>query len=168
MAHLHSVYDTDMHFSIDPVTRTIKNESGKITLIQNDHNSERFTFECPRYIDGHDMSLCNKVEIHYINLGSNTKGVYECDDFQISPESDDVVICSWLLSHNVTSKAGSLNFVLHFVCLTNDVIDYSWSTAIHSSISISNGINNSETIVEENVDVLEQWSPNQAAGHCPL
>ena len=48
MAHIHSVYDNDTHFKIDPATRQISNESGKVVLMQNDHNSERFTFEIPR------------------------------------------------------------------------------------------------------------------------
>ena len=44
MAHKHSVYDTDTHFSINQITQAIKNESSsKTTLIQYDHNSERFT-----------------------------------------------------------------------------------------------------------------------------
>lgn len=44
MKQKHSVYDTDAHFSISAATRSIKNESTtKTTVIQNDHNSERFT-----------------------------------------------------------------------------------------------------------------------------
>ena len=50
MAHTHDVIDYDKHFVIDPVTRQIDNKSGKIVLMQNDHNSERFTFEIPRYV----------------------------------------------------------------------------------------------------------------------
>ena len=52
MAHQHGVYDTDKHFVIDSNTRKIENQSkSKITLIQNDHDSERFTFEIPRYVE---------------------------------------------------------------------------------------------------------------------
>lgn len=66
MAHKHSVYDTDPHFAIDPITRAITNQSTtKTQLMQYDHNSERFTFEIPRLVDGHDMKLCDKIEIHY-------------------------------------------------------------------------------------------------------
>ena len=65
MAHKHSVIDTDKHFVIDPVTREITNNSEKLSLMQNDHNSETYTFEIPRNIDGHEMALCNVVEIHY-------------------------------------------------------------------------------------------------------
>ena len=161
MAHLHSVYDNDTHFKIDPVTRQISNESGKVILMQNDHNSERFTFEIPRYIDGHDMSTCNKVEVHYINLKADKterhSDVYPVEDLQISPASEDVVICSWLISQNATKYAGSLNFVLRYACLTGSVIDYQWYTDIHKGISVSESISNTESAATEYNDVLEAW-----------
>ena len=68
MAHEHIVRDGDKHFSIDPVTRKITNESGKFVLMQHDHNSERFTFSIPKNVDGHDMSLCNSIKVHYLNV----------------------------------------------------------------------------------------------------
>ena len=162
MAHTHSIYDTDPHFSIDAKTRVISNLSGdKWTLIQYDHNSERITFELPRYIDSHDMTLCNQVQVHYINIGENgerTAGIYEVTDLDVSPDSDDVVICSWLISRNATSLVGSLSFIVRFSCVTDSMVDYSWNTAIYNNIAISNGINNSEIIIEEYADILAQWS----------
>ena len=71
----HPITDTkqDGYFQINPVTREISNsgDSKKLTLIKNDHNSEVFTFELPRMIEGHDMSLCNQVTVHFINMGSS-------------------------------------------------------------------------------------------------
>lgn len=161
MSHLHSVYDNDTHFRIDPVTRQIKNETGKIILMQNDHNSERFTFELPRYIDGHDMSVCNKVEVHFINLKADktekSADVYPVEDLQVSPDSEEVVICSWLISQNATKHAGSLNFVLRFACLTGNVIDYQWYTDIHKGISVSESISNTKSVAIEHSDILERW-----------
>lgn len=162
MAHIHSVYDTDAHFSINPTTRVLKNEaSGKTCVIQHDHNSERFTFEIPRYIDGHDMSTCNVVQIHYLNINPQTKeqkaGVYVVDDLQISPEGDEVVILSWLISGNATQLVGSLNFLIRFACVTNDNVDYAWNTAVYTGISVSSGIYNGNTVVEEYADILAQW-----------
>jgi hypothetical protein len=155
------VYDNDTHFKIDPVTRQIKNESGKVILMQNDHNSERFTFEIPRLIDGHDMSVCNKVEVHFINLKADKTekcaDVYLVEDLQVSPDSEEVVICSWLISQNATKHAGSLNFVLRFACLTDDVIDYQWYTDIHKGITISESISNTEAVATDYSDILEQW-----------
>lgn len=156
MAHIHSVYDSDSHFKIDPITRMITNMSSqKVTLVQYDHNSERFTFELPRYVEFHDMSTCNVVEVHYLN-GENS-GVYLVDDLQISPEGEDVVICSWLISQNATQFVGSLNFLVRFVCTTNGVIDYAWNTAIFSGINISTGLDNSSTVAEDYSDILLQW-----------
>lgn len=156
MAHIHSVYDTDPHFTIDPTTRAIKNESTKnTTVIQYDHNSERFTFEIPRYIDGHDMTQCNKVEVHYIN--KDTKGIYIVDDMQLSPSDDNVAIFSWLVSQNATRFIDKLRFSIRFSCVTNEVVDYAWNTAIYSDISVSSGIFNNETVVEQYADVLEKW-----------
>lgn len=170
MAHRHSVYDTDKHFLIDAASRTIKNESKKITVVQYDHNSERFTFELPRYIDGHDMSICNKVEVHFINIDSVTKekseGVYTADDLQISPDDDNVVICSWLISGEATQYVGQLAFVVRFACLTGTVVDYAWNTAMYSEIYVTTGLNNSETVAINHVDILEKWKAELfAAGY---
>ena len=169
MAHKHSVYDTDNHFMIDGVTRVVKNASQtKTMLIQHDHNSERFTFEIPRYIDDHDMSTCNVVQVHYINIDASTKeqktGIYEVVDLHISPEYDDVVVCSWLISRNATQLVGSLNFLIRFCCVTDGVVDYAWNTATHSNVHISSGINADETFESEYVDVIEQWKASVLQG----
>lgn len=164
MAHLHSIYDTDPHFSIDPVTRAIKNESTRKTaLVQGDHNSERFTFEVPRFVEGHDMSLSTRIEVHFINFAADKSGqsenVYIVDDMQISPNSEDesIVIFSWLLSTNATTYNGTLAFAIRFVCLTDEKIDYAWHTAPYKGISISEGINNGEKVIEDNSDILAAW-----------
>lgn len=162
MAHLHSVYDTDKHFIIDAVTRAIQNTSDKIKLMQNDHDSERLTFEIPRYIDGHDMSVCNKVEVHFNNIEAaktaTSKDVYPVKDLQISPDSKDVVIFSWLISQKATKHAGTLNFCVRFACLAEDAtIEYQWFSDIHKGITVSEGICNTETILKDYSDILEQW-----------
>ncbi len=162
MAHIHSVYDNDTHFKIDSATREIKNESGKVVIIQHDHDSERFTFEISRMVEDHDMSTCNVVQIHYLNVdaatSTNEPGVYEVDDLQISPDSDDVVICSWLISRNATQFVGSLNFVVRFRCVADDgTVEYEWATAIHKGISVCESIYNADVIVAEYADVLEKW-----------
>jgi hypothetical protein len=161
MAHLHSIYDSDLHFVIDPITRVITNQSeNKNSVIQFDHNSERFTFELPRFIEEHDMLSCNRVEVHYVNIesksGNQMIGVYDVQDLQVSPHDDKVVICSWLVSNNATQYAGTLNFVLRFACVTGEV-DYVWNTAVFKNFSIQNGLYNSEPVAEQYADVLAEW-----------
>lgn len=160
MAHKHSVYDTDPHFTINPITRLIKNESsGKVILIQGDHNSERFTFELPRMIEEHDMLQCDKVKVHFINTGKTgtTADAYDVLDFQASPEDENIVIFSWLISGAATRHVGPMQFAVEFQCTTEGVVEYAWHTAVFTGFSISTGINNSEQIVEQYSDILEEW-----------
>lgn len=161
MAHQHSVYDTDKHFLIDPITREIINQTpDKIQLMQGDHNSERFTFEIAK-VDGHDMSKCDKIEVHFLNVAADKTGqnsdVYPVEDIQISPIDSDVIIFSWLVSNNATQFAGTLNFVIRFICLTGETIDYVWNTGIFKGISVGEGMNNSEGVIADYSDVLEAW-----------
>jgi hypothetical protein len=137
----------------------IKNESSKkVVLVQHDHNSERFTFELPRLIEGHDMSQCNLVEVHFLNVDATTKekksGKYTVTDLRVDGEK---AVCSWLISHNATSLVGSLNFLLRFACTTGIVVDYAWNTAIFTGITISDGINAGEMFEDDYVDIIEQW-----------
>ena len=94
-----SVVDSDAHFIIDLITRKVISNTDKSDLAQFDHNSERITFECPRYIEGHDMLSCNKVVINY--LDDDLPGVYEVDDLKM--KDSDTAMFSWLISSNALS-----------------------------------------------------------------
>ena len=162
MAHAHIVSDSDNHFVIDPISRQLNNNSKKTILMKTDHNSEQFTFELPRMVEGHDMSLSNKVEVHYININSKTReqstGIYNVADFGVDAEDDTKVLGTWLVSREATKYAGSLNFVIRFACLSADnVEEYAWNTAIYAGITIADTIENTETVVEDYVDILRQW-----------
>lgn len=163
MPHDHVIYDQDPHFKIDGVSRTVTNASEtKAILFQHDHNSERYTFELPRYIDGHDMTLCDIVQIHYLNTGSSTNekvtGIYEVDDIHVSDDDENTAVFSWLISRNCTQQIGAFSFAMRFACTdeSGDII-YEWNTAVHSKITVSASMRNSETIVEEYADIIEQW-----------
>lgn len=163
MAHIHNVLDTDLRFKIDPITRAIRNESArKTTLMKEDHNSERFTFELPRFIEGHDMTLCNSVEVHYLNTSSADKkdfkkGCYTVDDLKPDANDPEKVVFSWLVSINATQLTGSLSFRVRFKCLEGELVTYAWNTAIHTGISVSDGINADESFEVDYVDIIEQW-----------
>lgn len=162
LSHIHNVTDSDNKFIIDGISRTIKNAStSKTTVMQFDHNSEVFTFELPRYIEGHDMMQCNRVEVHYLNIDSITKqeneGIYLVDDLTVNADDETKLTCSWLISQNATQLVGSLNFLLRFICLTDDVIDYVWNTSIFSGIYVSKGIYNSDIVAEQYIDTIKAW-----------
>lgn len=159
MTHIHKIVDTGKHFTIDPVLRVIHSNISELVLVQGDHNSERYTFEVPRTVEGHDMSLCNRIEIHYDNIAKNkrdvSEGFYLANDTAIV---DDAVRFSWLISGNATRLAGSLQFWINFICVDEDGnIVYSWGTNVFKGVKVNANNNNTSDIVAKFPDVLEQW-----------
>ena len=160
MIHNGIIVDKDPYFTIDPQTRTITNKStDKRNIIQFDHNSERFTFSLPRYIENHDMTECDVVQVHYANVDSSTMeqvlGVYNVDDVAVDKTDNSMITLSWLLSQNTTQRVGKLEFLVRFVCTDgNGNVEYAWNTAIFKGITITEGMNNTDVIEAEYPDVL--------------
>ena len=140
MAHLHELRDMDTHFVIDPITRVITNpNSQKNKLMQGDHNSEIYTFEIPKLVEGHDMSLCNQVRIHYNDIASDkaneSKDVYTVDDLRLDAVETDNLTFSWLISGNATKYAGLLSFRIQFLCIdVSGNVTYKWHTEVFKGI----------------------------------
>ena len=164
MAHLHEVLGDDPHFKIDPDTRVIiRTSENEPILIQNDHNSERFTFEIPKFVDGHDMELCDVIRVHFINISAensleNALGLYEVDDLHVSADDESTMVFSWLLSREATTLVGTLSFLVEFICKKDgNVIDYSWHTGIYTGGIVSPGIDNTDSVIGQYYDVLNHW-----------
>ncbi len=162
MSHKHSVFDKDTHFIIDPVTRAITTSSEKLHVMQFDHNSEILTFEMPRYgADGHDMSLCNRVEAHFLNIDTKTKDQHSghrvLKDFRVSESDENKVIVSWTITKGSTKLGGLLYFLLKFRCLEGDVETYAWHTDFFKNYSVKGGLDAAALFESEYVDVIEQW-----------
>ena len=160
--HKHSVPDSDTYFLINPYTREIENTAyNKTVLMRGDHNSERFTFEIPRYVDGHDMSLCNRVIVHFDNVGESVYDIYSdvayTDDLRINPDNIDTVICSWLIKREATQHVGILSFSLQYQCGEGEEITYEWNTDSYDEIEIRKSKNNGEGAVIQYTNVLEEW-----------
>ena len=165
MAHLHNIVDDDNYFVIDSDDGSISNLSGSIVrLMQNSHNSEKFTFEMPNEIEGHDMSKCDIVEIHYTNVGTGgrqtNKGIYEVTDRVVNPDDKDTIIFTWTISEQVTMYAGTVKFRIKFACTDSEdptKMSYRWYTDTFTGITIVGGEDNSSSVVGQNADVLNQW-----------
>lgn len=161
--HSHIVRDPDNYFVIDPDTRKMSNMTGaRNVLMQYDHNSEVYTFELPRYVEGHDMLHCNRVRLHYINLGSGSRNRYadvvEMYDLKVNPRDTSTVISTWTIRREATQLAGTLNFLVQYMCVDDaGEVVYEWHTDIYTEVDIKTGMNNSEQAVIEYSNVLEQW-----------
>lgn len=161
--HTHPVPDTDTYFIIDPITRKIENTTRKKTVImQYDHNSERFTFELPRYVDGHDMLECTSITINVDNIEAEgvefNSDAPDLTDIRVHPNDPEKVITSWLISRNSTQLAGRLSFHIEFKCVDSDGnVVYEWATDTFEDITIKARKKNGETAVIDHSDLLEQW-----------
>ena len=160
--HTHPVPDTDTYFVIDPYTREIENTNyNKTVLMRGDHNSERFTFELPRYVDGHDMSLCNRVLIHFDNVGDSIENIHsdvaEAKDLRLEEGDSEKVICSWLIRREATQIVGILSFSLQYLCVEDGEITYEWNTDSYDNIEIRKSKQNAEASIVKYTNVLEEW-----------
>ena len=156
------VKDFDSPFVVDPTTRKITNKGIKDkVLICGDHDSERFTFEIPRFIEGRDVAACNSVQVHYINVGKGGKtstGVYQIDDLNVYPFTNNILTCSWLISSNATKHEGRLRFMLRFATIENEAeITYAWYTEVFDGVPVLERIDSDETFQEEYIDIITQW-----------
>lgn len=152
----HTVADSDTYFVVDPATRIVKNaSSNKTYLMQYDHNSEELTFEVPRYIETHDMSLCDVIQVHYENKSTGTsvsmrksyRGIHNIDKTKITV-NEDTITFPWLIPENATMFAGSLEFQLKFTCYEdteNSIEGYKWHSYVNSDISIVAGLGATES-----------------------
>lgn len=124
MAQDHRIVDDDNRFIIDGATRLITNLTGNHpSVMQFDHNSEVLTFQMPRFMEGHDMTLCDEVKVLYKNTGSGTSAsnrpvvadVETINDLEID-EDENSIVFSWTIPEFATLYAGKIVFQFKFVC----------------------------------------------------
>lgn len=168
MPHDHIIIDDDARFIIDTESREITKASGNSPVImQGDHNSERFTFEMPRTIEGHEVLDCDKIEIEYVNTQSGTSvsrravsaDKYVVDDVVVDPNDDNRVIFSWLLGRNATMYAGALAFQIKIECYDDSLSETSsfvWRTDKYSKVSIRASLGVNEMIIDSYPEALEK------------
>lgn len=169
--HVHTVTDTDNYFIIDPVTRIITNPIGRpLILMQRDHKSTVYTFQLPQYIDGHDMSLCNRVKCHFNNLETTINeedssetiiehpDLIELTDLRVNPNDENSVICSWIITRQATWYSGALGFFLQYLCVDNEGNEtYEWHTDSFTDIIVNPTKHNDEAAIIEYTAIFEQW-----------
>ena len=152
--HTENLVDNDRKFLIDPQTRTIKNASCNKELVQYDSLSEVFTFEMPRYVEGHDMGTAKNVKVYYVNKGASEEVVDSTDVTATRKNTDDTVIFSWAIPANATQYEGTLDFAVTFACPEVSP-DYIWSTKIYSGIVVNKGLRNSSEIIKRDPDAFD-------------
>ena len=161
-----NVIDTDARFVIDPVSGEITNQSLKETITRGSLNSEVFTFEIPRNI-GHDPCECNLIEIHYLNINARNKtetseGIYKVND--IHGEDDATATFTWTIDGSASVFAGTLSFSIHFKCIDSEgKCLYRLPIKTYSKITVTDAIDNSGVVMEDNKDIIAEWEARISA-----
>lgn len=173
-SHTHTddiIVDADEFFTINTTTRVISSGSNKkLTIMQYDHKSERYSFEIDREIDKHDLTKCNRVQVHFNNIGSNRlkqEGIYTVDDVQVKESDDKKVTFTWLIGSESTKYSGALQFLISFECVDGDKILYRWSTSICNLIQVTTGMDNNDEVFEIYSDDLLKWQNEMEVEYIP-
>ena len=158
MAHNHDIFDTDVSFVIDPITKAITTESSKLYLVQYDHNSELYTFEIPRKVEGHDMADSDEILISYENMTKKKDQVNTGETLADSVVAeDDVLKFTWRITRNSTQLAGYLTFSVTFRCHDEDNnIIYEFGTDTFKRITVIEKKRFTQAIIENNPDLIAQ------------
>lgn len=120
--------------------------------VESDENVTRIPFICPKIV-GDNVDLTEySLYINYIN-GAGLGGIYVVDDVVAS---GDNITFSWLLSRNVTAKAGTVSYI---ICAkksgTDTKVTNEWNTKIATG-TVSSGIETYDTVVQQNSDVINK------------
>lgn len=162
MAHIHSVTDSDKRFTIDE-SLNITNDGEVKALRREDHAAERYGFKMPRFIEGHDMSLCNVVEVHFDNIHYDsatreytTNSSFDVvDEFAVAADDENTITFSWLIKGDATQLDGTLNFNIKFTCINNEgIVEYRRFTETFKGVLVGESIHNSEQIEKNHPDVI--------------
>lgn len=145
---------TNPHIVIDEDRNIILPERYKIIAAQGDHNMATYTFDCPRFSDGRDMSQM-VVYINYIRSDGET-GSYPADNVSIDAQDNDLMHFEWTPLLPATLEHGTFAFLV-CVCRTepDGNMENHWSTRLCKDATISEGMDcHQNTIIDMYPDVI--------------
>lgn len=129
---------------------------------QYEHNVNKVTFDCPRYADDeHTIDLsAMKIYINYIR--PDKKPLSSLAENVTVDEADPTIMhFDFNITRTVTLVDGVLDCL---VCIksTNSegVEEHHWNSDIFSKLTVGKGMENEETIAEENIDLITQLLVN--------
>lgn len=130
-------------------------ESLKRIAVQYDHNIETVTFDCPRYVDSHDM-LDMQIYVNYIRA-DGVRGSHLCTNVIVDSTDGNTIHFDWTVSGHVTCVDGHLSFM---VCAKEVDVDGNeivhWNSEINTDMYVSPGIKHIDMTLAKYPDVIAQ------------
>ena len=130
-------------------------EELKRIAVANDHNIETVTFECPRYWDGHDLSIMQL----YINYRSpdESLGCYVVDNVSIDENDSNIMHFDWTITRNVAKSEGKVIFLVCAKKVNEDGNEtLHWNSELCEDMYVSEGLECDEVLEEEYPDLYTQ------------
>ena len=119
-------------------TITVPDQLKRIA-VQFDHNVETVTFDCPRYWDGHDMSVM-EVYINYKRPDGKIRK-YTADNVTVDDSDNTIMHYDWTITNDVTSVNGNLEFVVCIKKTDENGFDIAhWNSDINKEMYVSKGL----------------------------
>lgn len=142
MAKHGNVRDSGEYFVINPVSRkVIVPHAHKAIGVVGDHLSEQIRFECPEFIDGHEVSKCSERYVYWTNVDGH-EGSDRLDLVEVENGTAGMIYLAWNVRDALTVGKGIVQFSVHFEDLNEkgDVL-YRWGTASCKECEILDSIN---------------------------
>lgn len=166
MANHSNVIDDGALLQIIPTTRKVAVPSThRVIGTVGDHKSEEITFQCPKIIDGHDVTACAEKYITW----QNANGIVGVTTISEVTTDDDSMYFKWLISAGVTAAEGYIKFAVHFVDTDVDnKILYQWSTTTNEELLVlptiggGSGGDDDPTYIDPSADVMSAVADLQA------
>lgn len=131
--------EQELHIVVGSNRKITVPESLKKIAVQNDHDVNTITFDCPRYSDGRDMSEM----VAYINyrLPDNTLGSYPAENMRVDEDDDSIIHFDWTIKREITYAKGNLDIL---VCIKNtdengNEINH-WNSDLNKELYVSEGL----------------------------
>lgn len=125
-------------------------------IVQFDHNVETFTFQCPRYWDGRDLSTMEIFVNYVIDPKKGTCSAYLVKELNVN-EADDNMTFDWVVTQDATTKEGEL---IIFVCaqLTDELgnLQHHWSSNFNKDFKLAKSYKCLQGIVDNYPNIIGQ------------
>lgn len=135
-----------------------------VTKIGNrfEHNVNKVTFDCPRYADYEQTIDLSSMKIYINYIRPDKKPLSSLAENVTIDEADPTIMhFDFNITRTVTLVDGVLDCL---VCIksTNSegVEEHHWNSDIFSKLTVGKGMENEETIAEENIDLITQLLVN--------
>ena len=124
--------------------------------VQYDHNVNTIIFDCPRYPDEDPTVDMSKMQIFINYMLPNKKlGASQGVNVEIDPEDNTIMHFSWKITRAITQYKGVLSTLICVKQVNDDGNEvYHWNTVMFQRFTVDEGMECSEVIVEENVDII--------------